>query len=67
MKIHTINIDLGKTSFHLVGLNESGKVMVRNCSREKRVLRFTANRNSNGRGGWKPPRMLSLTQSIREG
>ncbi len=29
MKIHTIGIDLGKTSFHLVGLNESGEVIVR--------------------------------------
>src|SRR6266849_2770790 len=29
MKIHTIGIDLGKTSFHLVGLNERGEVVVR--------------------------------------
>ena len=28
MKIHTIGIDLGKTSFHLVGLNERGEVAV---------------------------------------
>ena len=29
MKKHTIGIDLGKTSFHLVGLNECGEVVVR--------------------------------------
>jgi hypothetical protein len=26
MNIHTIGIDLGKTSFHLAGLNERGEV-----------------------------------------
>ena len=35
MKIHTIGIDLGKTSFHLAGLNERGEVVVRNGSRER--------------------------------
>jgi predicted NBD/HSP70 family sugar kinase len=29
MKIHTIGIDLGKTKFHIVGLNERGEVVVR--------------------------------------
>src|SRR5450631_3736187 len=29
MKIHTIGIDLDKTNFHLVGLNERGEVVVR--------------------------------------
>jgi len=29
MTIHTIGIDLGKTSFHLVGLSERGEVVVR--------------------------------------
>ena len=27
MELHTIGIDLGKTSFYLVGLNRSGEVM----------------------------------------
>ena len=35
MKIHTIGIDLGKTSFHLVGLNERGEVVFEG---ERRVL-----------------------------
>ena len=44
MKIRTIGIDLGKTSFHLVGLNERGEVVMRKkCSRAQ-LLRFTANR-----------------------
>ena len=29
MELHTIGIDLGKTVFHLVGLNRSGEVVVR--------------------------------------
>lgn len=29
MQIHTIGIDLGKTVFHLVGLNLRGEVVVR--------------------------------------
>src|ERR1700676_1216905 len=44
MKIHTIGIDLGKTKFHLVGLNERGEVIVRNQFSRAQLLRFTANR-----------------------
>src|ERR1022692_2253268 len=44
MKIHTIGIDLGKTSFHLVGLNERGEVVVRKRFSRAQLLRFTANR-----------------------
>ena len=43
MKIHTIGIDLGKTSFHLVGLNERGEVIVRKRFSRAQLLRFTAN------------------------
>ncbi len=43
MQIHTIGIDLGKTVFHLVGLNLRGEVVVRRkCSRTQ-LLQFTAN------------------------
>jgi transposase len=43
MEIHTIGIDLGKTVFHLVGLDAHGEVVVRKkCSRDQ-ILRFTAN------------------------
>jgi transposase len=44
MKIHTIGIDLGKTNFHLVGLNERGEVVVRKKFSRAQLLRFTANR-----------------------
>ena len=44
MEIHTIGIDLGKTSFHLVGLNEHGEVVVRKHFSRAQLLRFTANR-----------------------
>src|SRR6201981_3416836 len=43
MEIRTIGIDLGKTVFHLVGVNARGEVVVRRkCSRTQ-LLRFTSN------------------------
>src|SRR5467141_140069 len=43
MKIYALGIDLGKTVFHLVGLDSSGQVVVRKrCSRTQ-LLAFTAN------------------------
>jgi transposase len=43
MKIYALGIDLGKTVFHLVGLDASGLVVVRKrCSRTQ-LLTFTAN------------------------
>src|SRR5271166_6778677 len=43
MQLHTIGIDLGKTVFHLVGLNPRGEVVVRKrCSRDQ-LLAYTAN------------------------
>jgi len=44
MNIHTIGIDLGKTSFHVVGLNERGEVVVRKRFSRAQLLCFTANR-----------------------
>jgi transposase len=42
MKVDTIGIDLGKTVFHLIGLDEPGNVVVKKrCSRTQ-LLRFTA-------------------------
>src|ERR1700681_4149453 len=43
MKIHTIGIDLGKTKFHIVGLNERGEVVVRKQFSRAQLLRFSAN------------------------
>ena len=43
MELHAIGIDLGKTVFHLVGLDSSGNVIVRKrCSRTQ-LLKYTAN------------------------
>ena len=43
MEIHAIGIDLGKTLFHLVGVDSSGTVVVRKrCSRSQ-LLAFTVN------------------------
>jgi transposase len=44
MELHTIGIDLGKTTFHLVGLNQRGEVVVRKKFSRAQLLRFTANR-----------------------
>ena len=42
MEIRTIGIDLGKTVFHLAGVNRRGEVVVRKkCSRTQ-LLRFTS-------------------------
>ena len=43
MKLHVLGIDLGKTVFHLVGLDSTGRVVIRKkCSRTQ-PLAFTAN------------------------
>jgi transposase len=43
MKLHVLGIDLGKTVFHLVGLDSTGQVVIRKrCSRTQ-LLAFTAN------------------------
>jgi transposase len=42
METHTIGIDLGKTVFHLVGLNLRGEVVVRKKFSRTQLLRFTA-------------------------
>src|SRR5258707_7995867 len=43
MELHTIGIDLGKTVFHLVGLDLRGEVVVRKKFSRKQLLHFTAN------------------------
>jgi transposase len=43
MKLHSIGIDLGKTVFHLVGLDEAGEVVVRKKFSRLHLLCFTAN------------------------
>ena len=58
MELHTIGIDLGKTVFHLVGLNLRGEVVVRKRFSRLQLLRFTANRqgpvNQHGSLRWLP-------------
>jgi transposase len=43
MELQTIGIDLGKTVFHLVGLNPRGEIVVRKKFSRKQLLHFTAN------------------------
>src|ERR1700677_318828 len=43
MQIRSVGIDLGKTTFHLVALGASGKVLVKKKFTQKHLLAFTAN------------------------
>ena len=43
MNLHAIGIDLGKTVFHLLGLSQTGEVVVRKKFSRTQLLRFTAN------------------------
>jgi transposase len=43
MELHTIGIDLGKTVFHLVGVNSVGNVVVRKRFSRSQLLAYTAN------------------------
>jgi transposase len=43
MKLHVLGIDLGKTVFHLVGLDASGSVVIRRKCSRKQLLAFTGN------------------------
>ena len=43
MELFTLGIDLGKTTFHLVGMNRRGEVVVRKRFTRTQLLHFTAN------------------------
>jgi len=43
MKLHVLDIDLGKTVFHLVGLASTGRVVIRRKYSRRQLLTFTAN------------------------
>src|SRR5271169_3802792 len=43
MELFTLGIDLGKTTFHLVGMNRRGEVVLRKRFSRAQLLRFTAN------------------------
>ena len=43
MQIHSVGIDLGKTTFHLVALGAAGKVLVKKKFTQRQLLAYTAN------------------------
>jgi transposase len=43
MNITSVGIDLGKTTFHLVALDDQGKVVIRKKFSRKQLLAYTAN------------------------
>jgi transposase len=44
MEISTIGIDLSKTTFHVIGLNTQGEIVLRRKFSRKQLLQFTSNR-----------------------
>ena len=43
MQIRSVGIDLGKTTFHLVALDDNGKVLMRKKFTQRQLITFTAN------------------------
>jgi hypothetical protein len=43
MELFTLGIDLGKTTFHLVGMSQRGDVVLRKRFSRAQLLHFTAN------------------------
>jgi transposase len=43
IKLHVLGIDLGKTVFHLVGLDSTGRAVIRKKCSRKQLLAFTSN------------------------
>ena len=43
MHIRSVGIDLGKTTFHLVALDDNGKVLLKRKFTQKQLITFTAN------------------------
>jgi hypothetical protein len=48
MELFTVGIDLGKTKFHLVGMNQRGEVVVRKRFSRTQLLHFTGVSNNLG-------------------
>jgi transposase len=46
MQIRSVGIDLGKTTFHLVALDDNGKVLLKKKFTQKQLIIFTANMQS---------------------
>jgi transposase len=44
MDVHTVGIDLGKTIFHLVAMNDKGEVVARKKFSRKQLLHYTSNK-----------------------
>ena len=42
MQIHSVGIDLGKTTFHLVALSAAGTVLLKKKFTQKQLITFTA-------------------------
>ena len=43
MEVRTLGIDLGKNTFHVIGLDDRGRVVLRKCFSRSQLLLFTSN------------------------
>ncbi|MBB5060446.1 hypothetical protein HDF16_005182 [Granulicella aggregans] len=43
MQIHSVGIDLGKTTFHLVALGDHGRILLKKFT-QRQLITFTTNR-----------------------
>lgn len=50
VQIHSVGIDLGKTTFHFVALSAAGKVLLKKKFTQKQLITFTANLKASLRG-----------------
>jgi hypothetical protein len=67
MQIHSVGIDLGKTTFHLVALGTAGKVLARKKFTQKQLLAYTANMQTSliGLEAWPRPSSLPSVTMLR--
>jgi hypothetical protein len=60
MQIRSVRIDLGKTTFHLVALGTSGKVLMKKKFSRKQLPAFTANMQTFRRRPNGPAQQISV-------
>ncbi len=54
MQIRSVGIDLGKTTFHLVALGDSGKVLLRKKFTQRQLITFHSEPADVPDRAWKP-------------
>ncbi len=66
MELFTLGINFGKTTFHLVGMNHRGEVVLRKRFSRTQILRFSANLKVELIGAGSMRRVTFLARRLRE-